>query len=99
MTIINGLTIKSGDNPCINLHHTIGCVITNCNLSSDEYNIVAQDVPTGHQYVRQFNISDNHFSGKYGIYFKIADANPSNYYLGADGIISKMKWSIPLAIS
>lgn len=89
MTIINGLTIKSEDNPCINLHHTIGCVITNCNLISNEYNIIAQDVPTGHQYVRQFNISNNHFSGKYGIYFKINGDNPSKYFLGADGIISK----------
>ena len=89
MTIIDGLTIKSDDEPCINLHHTIGCVITNCNLISNEYNIVAQDVPTHHQYVRQFNISDNHFSGKYGIYFKIDGENPSKYYLGADGIISK----------
>lgn len=89
MTIINGLTIKSDDEPCINLHHTIGCVITNCNLISNGYNIVAQDVPTNHQYVRQFNISNNHFSGKYGIYFKINGDNPSKYYLGADGIISK----------
>lgn len=89
MTIINGLTIKSDDNPCINLHHSIGCVITNCNLISNTYNIVAQDVPTHHQYVRQFNISNNHFSGKYGIYFKIDGDNPSKYYLGADGIISK----------
>ena len=89
MTIINGLTIKSGDDPCINLHHTIGCVITNCNLMGDNYNIFASDVPTHHQYVRQFNISNNHFSGKYGILFKINAPNPSKYYLGADGIISK----------
>lgn len=89
MTIINGLTIRSGNAPCINLHHTVGCVITNCNLMSNDYDIVAQDVPTGHQHVRQFNISDNHFSGKYGIYFKINGDNPNKYYLGADGIISK----------
>lgn len=89
MTIIDGLTIKSGDDPCINLHHTVGCVITNCNLLSNEYGIVAQDVPTHHQYVRQFNISNNHFNGKYGIYFKINGDNPSKYYLGADGIISE----------
>lgn len=88
MTIINGLTIQSDNEPCINLHHTIGCVITNCNLMSNNYNIIAQDVPTAHQYVRQFNISNNHFSGKYGIYFKINGDNPNKYYLGADGIIS-----------
>lgn len=88
MTIIDGLTIKSGDDPCINLHHTIGCVITNCNLIGNNYNIFAGDVPTHHQYVRQFNISNNHFSGKYGILFKVSDPNPSAYYLGADGIIS-----------
>lgn len=88
MTIINGLTITSGDDPCINLHHTVGCVVTNCNLIGNEYDIVARDVPTHHQYVRQFNISDNHFSGKYGIYFKIDGDNPGKYYLGADGIIS-----------
>lgn len=88
MTIINGLTISSDDNPCINLHHTIGCVVTNCNLMGNDYNIVAQDVPSGHQWVRQFNISGNHFSGKYGIHFKISDANPDKYYLGADGIIA-----------
>ena len=89
MTIINGLTIASGDDPCINLHHTVGCVITNCNLMSNGYGIVSQNVPTHHQYVRQFNVSNNHFSGKYGIYFKIDGDNPSKYYLGADGIISK----------
>nr|DAG34256.1 MAG TPA: nitrous oxide reductase family maturation protein NosD [Bacteriophage sp.] len=89
MTIINGLTIKSGDAPCINLHHTIGCVITNCNLMGDNSNILAGDVPTHHQYVRQFNISSNHFSGKYGILFKVNGLNPSKYYLGADGIISE----------
>lgn len=88
MTIINGLTITSGDDPCINLHHTVGCVVTNCNLMSNGHCIVAQDVPTHHQYVRQFNISDNHFSGKYGIWFKIEGSNPGRYYLGADGIIS-----------
>lgn len=89
MTIINGLTIKSGNDPCINLHHTIGCVITNCNLMGDNYNIFAGDTPTHHQYVRQFNISNNHFSGKYGILFKVNAPNPSKFYLGADGIISK----------
>lgn len=89
MTIIDGLTIESGNNPCINLHRTIGCVITNCNLIGDNYNIFAGDVPTYHQYVRQFNISNNHFSGKYGILFKVDAANPNKYYLGADGIISK----------
>lgn len=89
MTIINGLTIQSDNNPCINLHHTIGCVITNCNLISNNYNIIAQDIPINHQWVRQFNISNNHFSGKYGIYFKINGDNPNKYYLGADGIISK----------
>lgn len=88
MTIINGLTIASGDDPCINLHHTVGCVITNCNLMGNGHCIVAQDVPTHHQYVRQFNISNNHFSGKYGIWFKIDGSNPGKYYLGADGIIS-----------
>lgn len=88
MTIINGLTITSGDDPCINLHHTVGCVITNCNLMSNGHCIVAQDVPTHHQYVRQFDISGNHFSGKYGIWFKIDGSNPGKYYLGADGIIS-----------
>lgn len=88
MTIINGLTIKSGDDPCINLHHTIGCVITNCNLMGNDYDVFAGDVPTHHQYVRQFNISDNHFSGKYGIMFKVTAPNPSKYYLGADGIIA-----------
>lgn len=89
MTIINGLTIQSDNNPCINLHHTIGCVITNCNLISNNYNIIAQDIPINHQWVRRFNISNNHFSGKYGIYFKINGDNPNKYYLGADGIISK----------
>lgn len=89
MTIINGLTIQSDNNPCINLHHTIGCVITNCNLISNNYNIIAQDIPINHQWVRQFNISNNHFNGKYGIYFKINGDNPNKYYLGADGIISK----------
>lgn len=88
MTNINGLTIESGVNPCINLHHTVGCVITNCNLIGENYNIVAQDVPTHHQYVRQFNITNNHFSGKYGICFKVNAENPNKYYLGADGIIS-----------
>lgn len=88
MTIINGLTIASGDDPCINLHHTVGCVITDCNLMGNGHCIVAQDVPTHHQYVRQFIISDNHFSGKYGIWFKIDGSNPGKYYLGADGIIS-----------
>lgn len=88
MTIIDGLTIISGDDPCIDLHHTVGCVVTNCNLLSNEYDIVARDVPTHHQYVRQFNISDNHFSGKYGIHFKIDGDNPGKYYLGADGIIA-----------
>lgn len=88
MTIINGLTIASGDDPCINLHHTVGCVITNCNLMGNGHCIVAQDVPAHHQYVRQFTISDNHFSGKYGIWFKIDGSDPGKYYLGADGIIS-----------
>lgn len=88
MTILNGLTIQSEDAPCINLHHTIGCVITNCNLVSNNYNIIAQDIPSNHQWVRQFNISNNHFSAKYGIYFKIDGDNPKKYYLGADGIIS-----------
>ena len=89
MTIINGLTIQSDDDPCINLHHTIGCVITNCNLMSNTYNIIATDIPTHHQYVSQFNISNNHFSGQYGIYFNIDGDNPNKYYLGADGIISQ----------
>lgn len=89
MTIIDGLTIKSDDDPCINLHHTVGCVVTNCNLVGNGYNITAGDVPTHHQYVRQFNISNNHFSGKYGIMFKVNAPNPDKYYLGADGIISK----------
>lgn len=88
MTIIDGLTIESGDDPCINLHHTVGCVITNCNLIGNDYNVFAGDVPTHHQYVRQFNISNNHFSGKYGIMFKVNAPNPSKYYLGADGIIA-----------
>ena len=88
MTLIDGLTIASGENPCIELHHTVGCVITHCNLMSDGYGIVARNVPSHHQYVRQFNISDNHFSGKYGIWFKVDGDNPGKYYLGADGIIS-----------
>lgn len=86
MTLIDGLTIANSENPCIELHHTVGCVVTHCNLMSDGYGIVARDVPSHHQYVRQFNISDNHFSGKYGIWFKVDGDNPGKYYLGADGI-------------
>lgn len=88
MTVLDGLTIQSGGSPCIELHHTVGCTVTNCNLMAEGYDIIARDVPNGHQWVRQFNISNNHFSGKCGIYFKPDGANPNRYYLGADGIIS-----------